>query len=55
MNSVSPINQKYIVAQSTQQVEKPTEQNQTEKKINKKVVVCSIAAAAGIIVIKRPV
>lgn len=49
MNSVSPINQKYIVAQSTQQVEKPTEQNQTEKKINKKVVVCSIAAAAGII------
>ena len=49
MNSVSPINQKYIVAQSTQQVEKPAEQNQTEKKINKKVVVCSIAAAAGII------
>ena len=32
MNSVSPINQKYIVAQSTQQVEKPAEQNQTEKK-----------------------
>ena len=30
-------------------VEKPAEQNQTEKKINKKVVVCSIAAAAGII------
>ena len=49
MNSVSPINQKYIVTQSMQQVEKPAEQNQTEKKINKKVVVCSIAAAAGII------
>ena len=49
MNSVSPINQKYNVTQSTQQVEKPAEQNQTEKKINKKVVVCSIAAAAGII------
>ena len=49
MNSVSPINQKYIIAQTTQQTEKPTEQNQTEKKINKKVVVCSIAAAAGII------
>ena len=49
MNSVSPINQKYIVAQSMQQVEKPAEQNQTEMKINKKVVVCSIAAAVGII------
>ena len=49
MNSVSPINQKYIVTQSMQQVEKPAEQNQTEMKINKKVVVCSIAAAVGII------
>ena len=49
MNSVSPINRKYIVTQSMQQVEKPAEQNQTEMKINKKVVVCSIAAAVGII------
>lgn len=49
MNSVSPINRKYIVTQSMQQVEKPDEQNQTEMKINKKVVVCSIAAAVGII------